>query len=82
MNTISTYTSPYGMQQITVTSEETGRKALMTRFKHDRTWAVRCGYLNDVQLHIAGHDGQKTQFLKATALELANRWVDDGYCFL
>jgi hypothetical protein len=81
-STVCDYVSEYGMHQISIVCTETGRMALMTRFKHERLWHVMGGYNGDVQMRIECHDGPKTKFIKSTAFELAQRWVDDGLCYL
>jgi hypothetical protein len=40
------------------------------------------GYAADLRMNVTCSDGPKTQFLKSTAIELANRWVDNGDCYL
>ena len=81
-STVCHYVSEYGMHQISIVCTETKRSALMTRFKHERLWSVRGGYAGDVQMRVECHDGPKTEFMKTTAFELAQRWVDDGICYL
>ena len=82
MHTMSTYVSKYGMTQISIRSDETDRVALLTRFEGQRTWTVMGGYESSLKMTVTCYDGLKTRFLKSTAIELANRWVDDGDCYL
>jgi hypothetical protein len=82
MNAMSTYTSKYGMTQISIRSDDTDRVALLTRFEGQRTWSVMGGYAADLRMTVTCYDGLKTKFLKSTAIELANRWVDHGDCYL
>ena len=82
MHTMSTYVSKHGMTQISIRSDETDRVALLTRFEGQRTWTVMGGYESSLKMTVTCYDGLKTRFLKSTAIELANRWVDDGDCYL
>ena len=78
MNT-STYRSD-SMEQISVTAEGFKNRALLTRFAGERTWAVRGAYYDD--FNVVMHDGEKTHFLKSTALELAEQFIRTGREFL
>ena len=77
----STYTTPH-MQQISVKIEGFKAKALLTRFNGSRLWAAR-GSLDGESYNIVLHDGIARQsFLKATAMELAERFIRTGRDFL
>ena len=63
------------LEQITVSGEFTGRKALMTRFKGSKAWSVRGRYHDD--------DGAYTVIItkgmqKAKALYAAQSFVNFG----
>lgn len=83
---VTTYTSEYGMTQICFTDESTGRKAWITRFKGERTWAARGAdyitWAKEYTKPITLHNGPKEQFIKSTAIELATQFVETGRTYL
>ena len=81
MITTSTYRSE-SIEQISVTAEGFTNRALLTRFRGSRTWSVRGSFGDQMQYGVECHDGLKTQFIRATALELAERFVCTGREFL
>ena len=78
MNT-STYKSD-SIEQISVTVEGFDSRALLTRLVGQRTWAVRGAYADDFS--VVMHDGEKTRFIKSTALRLAEQFIRTGREFL
>ena len=80
MNT-STYKSG-SIEQISVTIDGYANRVLLTRFKGSRTWSVRGSFGSQARYEVECHDGLKTQFIRATALELAERFITTGREYL
>ena len=80
------HTTEYGTTQILFKDEETGRKAWITRFKGERTWAARGAdyiqWAKEYTKPITLHNGKKEQFIKSTAVELAKLFVETGRTYL
>ena len=72
-----------GMEQIRVTIAGYDTRALLTRFKGSRTWSVRGTHdSNAINFEIVMHDGDRTRFVRATALRLAEQFIRTGREFL
>lgn len=68
------------MEQVLVSIEGYETEALLTRFVGERTWEVRGK--NFARFDITMRDGNKTQFLRSTALHLAEQFIRTGRDFL
>ena len=80
------HTSEYGTTQIVIKdSGINDRKVLLTRFKGERTWAVRgfqfVHWANEWSQALTLHDGNKEQFIKSRAIEIAERWIQTGWMY-
>jgi len=79
---LHTYRIP-GMEQMRMTIEGYNARVLLTRFKGNRTWSV-CG-THDPEAYkyeIVLRDGERTRFVRATALRLAEQFIRTGREFL
>ena len=65
-------------EKILISDDETGRAAVLTRFKYCRLWSVNGGHVGDEVFRIICRDGDQGYFLRKKAIYIGHRWVYEG----
>ena len=65
-------------EKILISDDETGRAAVLTRFKFRRLWSVNGGNVGDEFFEIACQDEDQGYFLRNEAIQIGRRWVYEG----